>query len=196
VSKKICKAIVNIRPDLGDLDGYFYFKPVGHVLAGFVCEARPDGTYIVPYLFPLYTGERELHLTFGEPLSYPESRVALAKDDERTTARLFVATMERHEARMRALQDLDAFAKYVESVKPLENPWIRRGYAFTLILLNRPAEAEIQLQMLRGLPGTANYPGFDVAIEQVAAQLVVSFAAARETLLGWEAETKMHFRLS
>ena len=196
MSRKIQEAILRIRPDLGALEGYFYFRPVDHVLCGFVCETRPNGAHIVPYLFPLYSGEKQLHLTFGEPLAYPEDLVGPPKGGEAGTARKFVATMERHEARIRALQDLATFAAYLGSEKPLENPWIRRAYALTLILLDRATEAETELQMLRGRAETARYPGFDAAISRISADLARGVEAAKARLDAWEAEARAHFRLS
>lgn len=196
MSKRIQTAILSIRPDLGALDGYFYFRPVGHILCGFACETRPTGTHIVPYLFPLYSGEKQLHLTYGEPLAYPEDLVGPSKGGEASTARQFVATLDRHEARIRALQDPATFAMYLESQKPLENPWIRRAYALTLILLGRVTEAEAQLQILSGRAETARYPGFNAAISRISADLVQGVDAAKARLDAWEAEAKAHFRLT
>lgn len=195
MSKKIRKAILGIRPDLGDLDGYLYFRPIGHVLCGFVCEGRPEGTRIVPYAFPLYSGEKRLHLSYAEPLDYPEDLIESSTGDA-NTAREFVLRMERHEARIRALENLDDFARYIETTKPLENPWIRRGYAVTLIMLGRAEEAEHQLQILRGQSVTARYAGFDAAIAEISADLAHGIDAARARLDTWEAQMKAQLHLS
>lgn len=196
MSNKIRKAILGIRPDLGDLDGYLYFRPVGHVLCGFACEARPEGTRIVPYAFPLYSGEKELHLSFGDPLDYPEDLIESPKGGQTSAAREFVLRMERHEARIRALENLDDFAKYIEATKPLQNPWIRRGYALTLIMLGKAEEAEGQLQILRSQSATARYAGFDAAIAEISADLAHGIDAARARLDTWEAQVKEHLHLS
>ena len=195
MSGKVRKAILKIRPDLGDLDGYLYFKPVDHVLSGFLCETRPEGIFIVPYAFPLYTGEMRIHLGYAGQLPYPEDFVEIHKGSEAATAADFVARLERHEARIRSLQNLDSFLRYVETERSLQNPWIRRGYTMTLIMLGRDTEARVHLDSLMSQSDTARYPGFDAAIAHISAELDRGLCAARARLELWETEAKSFFGL-
>jgi hypothetical protein len=195
MSAKVRKAILKIRPDLGDLDGYLYFRPVGHVLRGFLCETRPEGIFIVPYAFPLYTGENRIHLGYADQLPYPEDFIEVRKGSEAATAADFVSRLERHEGRIQDLQNLDNFLRYIEAGRSLQNPWIRRGYTMTLIMLGREAEARTHLQVLMSLEATANYPGFDTAIAQISAELDRGLSEARAKLQLWEAEAKSFFGL-
>jgi len=92
------KEVLSLRPKLGLVDGFFYQKPVEHILCGFLHEHGSAGGYICRFALPLYECHKFLSLNFSSRLpgdmSFWEDRNRTAKE----RAAEFVRRIEPYEA--------------------------------------------------------------------------------------------------
>jgi hypothetical protein len=139
----------------------------------------------------LYDRVDFIHLGFGDRLPHPHGFIPGDHDD----AAEFVRRIEPYEAATYAWRDLGGFLSLTESLQHVENPWIRRGRALTLVMLGRGREAELQLKVLAEAHGVGNLPHFREDLEQVSAELSRGVERAKSLLLGWEAQTKARFEV-
>ena len=84
----------------------------------------------------------------------------MTKGGERAAAIEFITRIERHEQEMSTLREPQAFLAYIESLSAFRNPWIRRGYAMTLLVLGRTAEAAAHIGRLLTQEPIDNLPHF------------------------------------
>lgn len=118
--------------------------PVDLIMCGFAWDPTRDGMYIVRYAFPLFESA-PLSLNFGARLPYPGGFLPFASGGEQAAATEFVARITPFEKTTSSLSEPLEFARYVESLNSFRNPWVARGYALTLIVVGRTAQAAAML---------------------------------------------------
>lgn len=190
MNKTFLAEVLKLAPEFSVVDHYFYEEPVGHILCGFLCERSPSGAYISSYAFPLYDRFRFLHLNFSDELPYPDGFMEAPRGREKELAAEFIRRIEPYKPEVASLASLEQFAKRLEARPSLKNPWTRRGYAVTLIMLHRRDEAMSELAALSALDYVKQTPDFDADITRLVNDLSEGIEVAKKTLEGWEAETR------
>jgi hypothetical protein len=115
--------------------------------------------YIARYAFPLFESAR-LSLNFGTRLPYPGDFLPFARGGEQAAATEFVARIAPFEKTTSSLCEPLEFARYVESLNSFRNLWVARGYALTLIVVGRTAQAAALLEEILRSDGMDGVRGF------------------------------------
>jgi hypothetical protein len=183
LNKKFEKEVLKLRPAWRGVAGYFCMMPVDLILCGFAWDRSSGGAYIWRYAFPLFDRARPVSLLFGQRLPYPEDFLSIVKGHEHAAASEFIARAARYEAEVSSLSEPAAFLTYVDSLGAFRNPWVRRGYALTLIVLGRTLDAAAQLEMLLRDASINNIPDFREDMTTIARELVVNPDSTRASLL-------------
>jgi hypothetical protein len=196
LSKGFRKAVLKHLPILIEVGSALLEPPILHVASGFSCERTQSGAYIWKVAFPLYYPTESIGLTFSDriPHGYIPGRW-----NDRELAAEFVRRIEPYRPGVRALGDLSVFRRYLEEseLRKLGSPFIRRAYAFTLVLLGETEEAKEQLRYLRDVTGPErSEPNFHTENAEVESALSASLESAQSLLLQWEAETRHRLGLS
>lgn len=196
LSSRFRKAVLKHLPTLVEVGRSLLEPPILHVASGFSCERTPSGAYIWKVAFPLYYPAETIGLTFSDRLlhGYIPGRWT-----DRELATEFIRRIEPYREEVRALGDLNVFRQYLEEseLKKLRSPFIRRAYAFTLILLGESEEAKEHLRYLRDVAGPERAePGFHSENGEVESALSTSVESAQSLLLQWEAQARQRFGLS
>lgn len=195
MNKKFIAEVLKLAPEFSVVDHYFYEKPVGHILWGFLAERPPSGAYFWRYTFPLYDRSERLHLGFGDRLPPPDDFMEVTRGGEKVAAAEFVGRIRKYRSEQASLARLDRFAEYLETEVGLQNPIIRRGYAVTLIMLGRANDAINELKILSSLDWVQKKPEFIGDMTKLLNDLSAGIDVAQETLASWELETKRHLGL-
>jgi len=182
------KNVLKFKPSWGVVEGYFYTRPVRHILCGFACERVREGAYIWRFALPLYDHLDSLTLNFGERVA--NSGKLMISGQVETAAEEFVRRIGPFETETYRWQDLDVFLNRFQASRAIANPWVRRACAWTQILLGRVSDARVNLEFLCSNEGTRDYPHFLEDIEHVLSDLKNGVENARSSLLTWEAQTK------
>ena len=190
MNKKFIDEVLRLAPEFSVVDVYFYEKPVGHILCGFVCEMPPSGACIWTYALPLYDRFEFLHLTFGGRLPPPDGFIDVKGLSDKEIAEKFVARIQPYRSEASSLANLDRFAAYIETECPLKSPTIRRGYALTLIMLDRVDEAMEQLTIVKSLSTVRENSEAERDLAALVTDLSAGIELAKKRLEGWELETK------
>ena len=191
MNKKFIREVLKLAPDLSVVDQFFYIQPVDHILCGFLCERPTTSAYFWKYIFPLYVRFDFLHLAFGDRLPPPDGSMEARRGMEKKVAEEFVKRIEPYVSEMASVADsLDRCVEYIESLQTLGNLHIRRGYAYTLILLDRAEEARTHLEVIVSSDEMREYPERYSDVPIVLRDLSVGLEAAKGTLMQWELETK------
>jgi len=181
VNKKFQQEVLRLRPDLRVANGYFYKCPVDQFLCGFLCEGGSGGFYIWRYALPLYDRLERPHLTFGERLPASNGYLTAAQfSNPKDRATEFVRRIEPYENATYAWRDLGVFLSRIEAMNALENPWVSRAYALTLVMLGRASEAEALLHGHALDPATAALPRFREDIADVRAYFPAAFLKSKD----------------
>jgi hypothetical protein len=196
LKKRFVREVFRLRPDLREHSGHFYVVPVGHILCGYVFEQISDVAYIWHYSLPLYDRVEAIVLTFGDRLAGPDGTMTLTAGEPSAVAAEFVRRIKPYDALLDSLKEPVGFARHISSLKPFLNPWLQRGYAMTLIMLGRDAEAEGELTMLSAVKHITRYPGFQEDVALVLETLKRDANAARKILMNWESHNKRHLGIS
>lgn len=199
MNKKFIRETLKLVPEFGVVDSHFFEQPVDHIIAGFLCERPPSGAYIWKFAFPLYDRVVDhISLGFGERLPHPEDFIDTSADQELALASEFVLRIKPYRAEVSALKKLENFLSYIErmEVRSFDNPWIRRAYATTLIMVDRMDEARVQLDLLERTEIISRYLNFREDISTLQKDLRRGSGEARATLLAWEAATKQQLKLN
>lgn len=130
-------------PSLGCVDGYFYLKPLEHVLSGFCCETVPGGIYIWRFIFPLFIVSDAIHLTYSARLRYPEGFISKEVIPKAEYAAEFLKRIEAHMCEASDSRTIEGYVRYY-SDKSLEyfGYKVRKSYAYALILAGLYDEAK------------------------------------------------------
>jgi hypothetical protein len=194
MKKKFVAEVLKQMPSFRVIDHFFYEPPVDHVMCGFAFQTPPLGMFICKYAVALYDHVDEPTLSLGQPLSRPDDLLEVEPGNEREMAAEFLRRIEPYRSDVDKLKDLSNFLRHVRGAG-MKNPWIRRDYATTLIMLGDGGEALTHLKILDGQEATRNYPHFNEDISRVLEDLSSGIEVAQATLLKWEAETKRRFGL-
>jgi hypothetical protein len=190
--KNFIPEVLRQAPELRQCEGFFYEPPVAHILCGFVCDRTPIGGRIYKYAVPLYDHLDELSLMFADELRGP----FFPLDSGREAATEFLRRIKPYRGDAADLRYPENLLEYIEQRKAaFRNPWFRRGYALTLIMLGREGEAAVHLKLLlaEGIP--PHYPHFEEDVQVLLRALSSGPEAAKEQLLEWENATKRRFGL-
>lgn len=213
---KVFKAkVLSLRPEFAVTDAYFYYRPVGEILCGFLWENVRGHAYLWRFATPLYEPIDHLHLNFGERLPEPDGS-ALGFGTGRRAAVEFIRRIQSYEAITRAQQDplcfLNCFEQYEQKTRAnpdpvvpgrfvehsvLQNPRVRRTIALTLILVGRAAEGRAHLECLLGdAAWLERYPHFIDDVHLVLKALDAGLDDARALLRTWEERTKRNLKIA
>lgn len=184
------RSIQRQRPTFGVAQGHFYFVPVTHVLCGFLFESSRGGAYIWRYAFPLFDHRTHISLEFAERLPNPHGFIETADVGPAEQAAEFLKRIAPYEEQTAALQDLAIFRYYVSSSTSMDNPWVQRGYALTLIMLGESEEAAGELRALLRLREADCPRGFREDMVEVSQKLALGLEEARTHLERWEMHTR------
>ena len=193
MNRRFIAEVLRLAPEFSVVDHYFFMKPVNHIMGGFLCERPSSTAYFWKYAFPLYVRFDFLHLGFGDRLPHPNGimPVKRGRGMEKQVAEEFVKRIEPYRAEIEEVTaSLNRFAEYVEMNCGLENPGIRRGYAFTLLLLNREEEARTLLNMIVASGAMKEFPERYSDVPIVLDDLSKGIENAKNTLMDWERDTK------
>ena len=159
MNKKFEKEILKLRPAWRLCGRYFCMMPVDLIVTGFTWDKSRDGIYLWRYAHPLFD-ESSIASAFAQRLDHPDDYLAVTKGGERAAAFEFITRVERYEQEMSTLREPQEFLAYIESLSAFRNPWIRRGYAMTLLVLGRTAEATAHIDRLLKHEPIDNLPHF------------------------------------
>ncbi len=191
MNKRFVAEVFKLAPEFSVVEDYFYEKPVGHILCGFICEKRPSATYFWRYAFPLYDRFEFLHLCFASELPLPDGMMTAKRGSEKALAQEFIKRIQPYRSETASLAQLDRFAAYIETeIGLVRNPIIRRGYALTLILLDRVDEAANELTALVSSDTINRGPQSCSDLAPLLNDLSMGTDVAKKTLEEWELETK------
>lgn len=194
--KKFADVVLKALPNLVLVDGYFVEIPILHIACGFSYERPPSGTYIWRFVFPLYYRTDKLGLMFSDRLPRPHGHIPGSRWNDSELAAEFVRRVEPFREVVRALGTLIGFKHYLEESGALRSPFIRRGYALTLIMLGEVEEATQHLKVLRSVTGIERgHPNFHSENDEVLRCLSNGLESAQTLLLQWEAETRQRLGL-
>lgn len=170
MNKKFEKEILNLRPAWRLCGHYFCMMPVDLIVTGFTWDKSSGGIYLWRYACPLFD-RSSISLTFGQRLDHPDDYLAVTKGGERAAAIEFMTRVERYEQEMSTLREPQEFLAYIESLSSFRNPWVRRGYAMTLLVLGRTAEAAAHIDRLLKHEPIDNLPHFREDMAEIAHML-------------------------
>jgi len=198
LGKRFDAEVLKLVPEFGVVDGYFYEKPFGHILCGFLCDRPPSGPYICKYAFPLYDRFRFMHLGFGGRLPGADGHMNRSRPKEE--AANFVRRIEPYRSEVSSLRNLDRFACYLESNYvsrgiTTKNHHHQRCYTVTLLMLGRADEAARELELLLSMERIARDDVATKDLRKLQADLSQSVEVAKGTLEAWDLETKRQLGL-
>jgi hypothetical protein len=198
MSKAFRNAVSKKWPDMIYIERRFVQTPISHVATGFCIERPPSGAYLWRFLFPLYVPSESLHLTFSNRLPRPNGFISLpGQRSAQELADEFLTRIAPHREAVRSLSNLENFKSYLETDSSLKSPFIREGYAMTLVMLGKGDEAMESLQMLSSDPILCReLPDLIGNVDRVIEALSVSVGNARELLTRWEAQARMRIGVS
>jgi hypothetical protein len=191
MNKRFVRKVVSLAPYLSPLGkNYFHFSPVDHVLCGFAIERPPSGVYVWKFALPLYDRYVGMHLNYSDRLPYPDDYIDVRRCGNDSLAQEFVRRIEQYRIDAMSLCQLSRFAIYVKNTIGLQNYEIRRGYALTLIMLDRIDDAVRELQDLCR-SGQVEYDiDFCREIRSLRDGLLGDPCRVKETLDAWERDTR------
>lgn len=197
MSKAFRDAVIKQWPDMIYVDQCFVQMPISHVATGFCIERPPSGAYLWRFLYPLYVPSESFHLTFSQRLPPPNGFISLP--GQRTAQELadeFAKRIAPHREAVRNLSHLENFKNYLETDSSLKSPFIREGYAMTLVMLGKGDEAMESLQMLSNDAILCREPPDLIGnVDKVIEALSVSAGNARELMSRWEVQTRRRIGL-
>lgn len=195
MNKRFIAEVLKLMPNFSVSGSYFYQHPVDHILCGFLCEDPPSGPYIWSYSFPLYDRFKRLHLGFGSRLPGADAHMETKHGTPKEQAEEFVMRIQPHLSEVAALADLNQFVEYIESrfvvtglIQRVHQ--VRRGYANTLILLDREDEAARELEAICDMDRVKNDPTAMKDLAKLRQDLSAGLDTAKKTLGEWELDTK------
>lgn len=190
MNKKFIAEVLKREPRFAAVDHYFFERPVGHIMSGFLCERPPSGAYIWKYAFPLYDRFPFLHLGYGMRLPGTDGFMVVNKGHESALSEEFLRRIKPYQKDVSKLQDLEEFRAYIETAVGLQHPGIRRGYAATQIMLGRGHDAASALSTLLDPQQTGLDHEFTRDVQKLLDDLDAGIPVAQRTLGQWERDAK------
>lgn len=136
-----------------------YKKHPGHILSGFSVESVRGGLRISRFTFPLYDISESLNLSYSAPLPWPNDFIDNESyESPRARADEFIARAFPFVQEIEALGRLENFCAYLqksiisfakERRDSRIDPYLRYGYAATLVLLEKFDEACNQFEIVK-----------------------------------------------
>jgi hypothetical protein len=149
LNKKFEREVLQLRPTWRAVPPCFFcMMPVDLIACGFAWEKSRGGMYVSRYAHPLFDRGPSISLGLGERLVYPQDFLPVEKGNERIAAADFIARVAAYESQVSRLKNPAALLDYIESMNSFRNPWVRRAYAMTLIILGRTRDAVNQIDVL------------------------------------------------
>jgi hypothetical protein len=169
LKRKFGKEVLRLRPTWRAVPPCFFcMLPVELIACGFAWEKSRGGLFISRYAHPLFDRGPSLSLGLGQRLASPDDFLTVAPGNEQVAASDFIKRVASQESDVSRLQDPPEFLSYIESLNSFRNPWVRRAYAMTLIVLGRTAEAAAQVNVLLKNEPIDNLPEFRADMTLVA----------------------------
>jgi hypothetical protein len=193
LNRKFANEVVRLQPALGVVQRQFFLHPVERILTGFVYEQTPSAFYVSHYALPLYDRLEFLHIGFGDRLAVQQLGELWSK--KKLNADEFVRTVTPLIKVTKSWQDPATFASALMSPERLQNPWGRRAFALTQIVLGEADQATEQLQILLTCSEIDHLPNFRRDLSDVLEALSSGIPRARALLESWEVITKKRFGL-
>lgn len=184
--------VIEILPGTGLVDGFLYFRPVGHILSGFHAERARRGIYIARYCYLLSDRAECLNLNFSERLSSPEGLIDSHGVSGKDLADMFVSRIRPHIHEAKAMMDVSAFFDYIAS-RPqlLRNEWVKKTYAELLIFLKRYDEAKQYISEILDMKLCDSRAKLRAECQELDFLLSVDPGEALQRILSWENEMKL-----
>ena len=194
MNKKFANAVVRLQPALGVVQRQFFLHPVERILTGFVYEQSPSAFYVSHYALPLYDRLEILHIGFGDRLTAQQLGNVWSK--RLLTAEEFVQSITPLLEVTQSWQEPAVFASALMRPERLQNPWGRRAFALTQIVLGEADQATEQLRILLEGSEIDHLPNFRRDIGDVFEALSSGVPRAQALLESWEVITKRRFGLN
>jgi hypothetical protein len=158
-------------------------------LVGYFVEQTPSAVYGGTFGLPLYDRVDHIHVTFRDRWVLSETPVEKRSAPQSALAQRLLEKIEIADAALVVQGDPLQFSNALRS-KDFRNPWVRRAYAFTQIILGNTEEALLHLSQLAAMTTIARYPHFLEDVGLILKLLHQDSGTAITQLRSWETSTR------
>jgi len=181
------KKVLKEKPELSNVDTFFYVSPVEHILSGFCCEITPHGAYINRFLYPLFDKNEFIHLTYSQRLKYPDGYIDFDKVDKKELANEFLSRINGYVDSAYDYLTIQQFCHCLdERPELLDHEHAQMIFGYAMVLLNEKDKAR---EYLNKAIAELRKPFYDEC-NQILTLLDEDLESAKQVILSWEAEMK------
>jgi hypothetical protein len=186
--------VLKISPELGVSCGYFFFRPVGHIISGFLMEFTPTYRYIWKYSLPLFEPWNFLNLSFAERLSKVgfESKI---KMDEIEMAKYFSSSIRPYTTEMKKLENVSEFLSYYKDSEFRSNCNTFRAMAIANIIDGNKTKAKQYLSEIVTDCKLRASDSFLTETKILLSEIEKNNVSIPSMVLSWEQDTKRRFAI-
>lgn len=183
--------VLESRPNLDNVDTYFFVTPFDHVLSGFCAEMTPRGIYIWKFRYPLFDRYEGLSLVYSNRLAYPHGYVDYSSVPKESAVEVFLSTVGECWSEVYEHLSLDRFLAYLQGEQFSKNDFIKKAISCCHILLgNERAAADCLRQAKDSLTAQRNMSFDKECVDLIDALSSGGIEQARDLVMKWEAQMK------
>ncbi len=140
------KKVLKERPELFNVDTFFFVEPFDHVLSGFCCEITPRGAYVWRVVYPLFDKFNCLSFLYSQRLEYPEGYIDFGCVDKKELGGEFLLRIDKYIKEAYQYLTLEQFSRLFEQQPDLiKHERAEMAYGYCMVLLEKKELAEKHL---------------------------------------------------